>query len=199
MVVETDPLDLEELERRIVALLNCAHAGDDEGIVIRLGELVPDYNPGRAGPEESLGPGDGRILVIEDDTYTRMTLKRVLETSYQVLETRDYRGALEHLQAWRPDLVILGHELPDTNVQRLCARLKRENGGIPVILVGDSAEAVSPKVVSDLGADDRIYRPIPVDILKGRVRRLLTRGAPENGERGKREAGDLPYDHRRDG
>jgi dTDP-4-dehydrorhamnose reductase/CheY-like chemotaxis protein len=188
MVVETDPLDHEDLERKILALLDSAHAGDEKGVLLGLRELVPDYQPGRVDAEETLGLGDGRILVIEDDAYTRMTLKRVLETSYQVLDTRDYQGALQHLQVWRPDLVILGCELPDTNVRRLCARLKEENGGIPVILVGDSEEAVSPKVLSDVGADDRIYRPIPVDILRGRVQRLLSNGAPENGERGIRKA-----------
>jgi PleD family two-component response regulator len=99
-------------------------------------------------------------------------------------------------------LVILDLHLPNTNIRRLCARLKGEigrslagmgdkathggngnptaasertprNGAPAIILLAETADVASLNDVLALGADDRLYKPIPVNILEMRVRRLL--------------------------
>jgi DNA-binding response OmpR family regulator len=63
--------------------------------------------------------------------------------------------------------------LPGANIRRLCARLREGNGRIPIILLIESGEVASLQQILDLGADDRLYKPIPVHILETRVKRLL--------------------------
>jgi DNA-binding response OmpR family regulator len=63
----------------------------------------------------------------------------------------------------------------------MCSQLREGDGCVPILIVTGSAEAASLEQVRKLGADDRVYRPIPVNILETRVKRLLdtNRGARE--------------------
>jgi CheY-like chemotaxis protein len=171
MVVETDSVDPERVQRGIQRLLAHAVEGDDNAVYETLRSLVPEY--GRAGTRPDPPSDQSRILVVEQDGYTRTTLKRVLESRYHVLEASDRRRALCLVKEQKPDLIILNYDLPGVNIRRLCARIREGNGRIPIILLIESAEVASLQQILDLGADDRLYKPIPVHILETRVKRLL--------------------------
>jgi len=69
------------------------------------------------------------------------------------------------------------------NVRKLCATLKRANGDarLPLIVLANSSETTSLNQVLAMGADDWIYKPIPVSILENRVARLIKRTKGEEG------------------
>jgi FlaA1/EpsC-like NDP-sugar epimerase len=125
MVVETDPVDYDTLQIGIAKLLRHAVIGDEPALLAGLASLVPDYVKGK---DHELPPGEKgqRILLVEHDPYTRTTLKRILEGHYHVFEAENRRQALLRMNECRPDLVILDFHLPNTNIRRLCARLKAE-------------------------------------------------------------------------
>ncbi|HSB78785.1 MAG TPA: hypothetical protein VLM91_08360, partial [Candidatus Methylomirabilis sp.] len=133
------------------------------------------------------------------------------EGQYQILEAENRRLALLKFIECQPDLVILDFDLPNTNIRRLCARLKgevsklaswqtrafgfrdlgmvekkgsNEDGRPAIILLQETADVASLSDVVALGADDRVYKPIPVKILEMRVKRLLNRQG--TGDRGQR-------------
>ncbi|MBI3000226.1 MAG: response regulator transcription factor [Deltaproteobacteria bacterium] len=87
-----------------------------------------------------------------------------------------------------PHLVILDFHLPSVNIRRLCQKIKRENGNqyLPIILLANSADTTSLNQVLAMGADDRLYKPIPVSILETRVKSLLQR------EKARRQAPSHP-------
>lgn len=201
MVVETDPVDYEGLQAGIAKLVRHANKGDEFALLAALKTLVPDYVNGNSPVAVSRGKRE-RILLIEHDGYTRMTLKRILEGQYQVDEAENRRQAILRITECQPDLVILDLHLPNTNIRRLCARLKGEvgklanwqarafgkrengmaaengsngNGQAAIILLLETAEVASLNDVVALGADDRLYKPIPVNILESRVKVLLMR------------------------
>jgi len=176
MVVQTDPVDCAQLKAGIHELMKAAEAGEEELLLTRLKRLVPDYSVERIEPAVIPPEKQRRILLAVDDLYTRTTLKRILENSYQVFEAEDRRQALKQIKECNPHLVILDSNLRGANIRRLCRRLRRENGHPPIIVVMESAESASLEQVLDLGADDRLYKPIPVNILEGRVKRLIERG-----------------------
>jgi len=173
MVVEADPVDPGELEYGIQYLLAHAEAGNDDEVVGTLRALVPDFAPERIGPQTKTSTDRDRILLVAHDGYTRTTLKRVLESHYQVIEALDRRQAVQMVQEHRPDLVILDFALPGADIRRLCPHLQEGNGRPPIILLTESAEVASLQHVLDLGADDRLYKPIPLHILETRVKDLL--------------------------
>ncbi|MBI3015893.1 MAG: response regulator [Candidatus Tectomicrobia bacterium] len=67
--------------------------------------------------------------MVENDPYTRTTLKRILQARYQVFEAENDRQALLRVKQCEPHLVILDFHLPSVNIPRLCQKIKRENGG----------------------------------------------------------------------
>lgn len=176
LVVETDPVEYGSLHVGILELLKYAEAGEEPLLLAKLRTLVPDYENGvTSGPRQP--EKAHRILLVEDDPYTRTTLKRILESRYQVFEAASRHEANQRLGECVPDLVILDFHLPRTNVRRLCTRLREANGdrALPILVLVDSADSVSLADVLSLGADDRLYKPIPVNILESRVEGLLKR------------------------
>ncbi len=189
MIAQTNPIEYEVLEANIRDLVKTLDAEDEEVLIGRMMSLVPDYLP--ADEIEPAGAArESRILLIEDDPYTRATLRRILEGTYQVSEVETGRGAPPRVTEWGPDLVILDFHLPQTRVRRLCARIKQGNGkpNLPIILLTESADSASLEQVLALGADDRVYKPIQVDILEKRIKNLLNGNGPNSRMKGKRAA-----------
>ena len=179
MVVETDPVEHGDLERAIQELLQYAERGEEEALVSVLKALVPDYECSNIQTPAAAASLEHRILLIQHDAYTRTTLKRVLESKYRIYEVADRHRAVRVARECKPNLVILDFDLPGANIERMCSQLREGDGCVPIIVVTASAEAASLERVRKLGADDRVYRPIPVNILESRVKKLLESGEAE--------------------
>ena len=174
VVMETTPVDYDRLEAGIRELVADAKAGREEALVPRLHTLVPEYRGNGEYVPAPSGTRD-RILLAAPDAYTRSTLRRILENGYELAEAESRRQLIEKLDECAPHLVILDATLPTMSIRRLCTRIKNGNGHPPpsIILLTESAEAASLDQVRALGADDRLYRPIPVSVVEKRVRGLL--------------------------
>ncbi len=181
MIAQTDPIEYEVLETNILDLVKSLDGEDEEVLIGRMMSLVPDYTP--ADEVEAADPArEARILLIEDDPYTRATLRRILEGSYEVSEVESGNNVSQQVKEWGPDLVILDFHLPQARVRRMCAKIKQGNGkvNLPIIVLTESADSANLEQVLALGADDRVYRPIQVDILEKRVRDLLNGNGPNS-------------------
>jgi FlaA1/EpsC-like NDP-sugar epimerase/CheY-like chemotaxis protein len=174
MVVETDPADYEALRADLSELLRQAEVNDEPALLATLVRLAPGYVNGDE-PSPLLGNQAERILLVDHDSYTRTTLKRILEIRYLVYEAENRRQGLLQMKEHKPHLVILNMRLPSANIRRLCAKFKDENGNRPIIILAESAGAASLNDIFALGADDRLYKPIPVSILESRVKMLIKR------------------------
>ena len=178
MVVETTPPDYDRLAAGIRELLAARESGRAASLVSMLVALVPEYRPDGGAPL-SLPEARPRVLLADDDPYTRSTLKRILENRYNVFEATARRQLLEEIAARLPDVVILDHDLPGFGLRRLCAKIKTVNGhpAPGIILLTESAEVVSIERARALGADHRLYKPLQVDIVETRVKEAIeTRG-----------------------
>jgi DNA-binding response OmpR family regulator len=164
---------------------------DESAIARGLTALVPGYVNGHA-PASRLHERVARILIIENDSYTRTALKRMLQAHYAVLEAEDQHEGLRLAKESEPNLVILNFHLPRTNIERLCTRLREEGGEraesrepkaqsqitgetsrLSIILLVDSPDAISGDQLRALGADDLVYKPLPVSVVEKRVGDLL--------------------------
>jgi DNA-binding response OmpR family regulator len=117
-----------------------------------------------------------KLLIVEDDSPTRLLLQQVLEQAgYEVSVAGDGSDALNLLQRYGlPNLIIMDLGLPGMHGFVLSQQVKRM-GDIPIIYVtGDSAEA---SVVYGLEqyADDYITKPFNVREVLARVQRVLSR------------------------
>ena len=80
---------------------------------------------------ERLPVGQGEtILVVDDESVTRMMVRKVLEESqYRVLEAEDGTEALDIAGQTMPDLILLDVRMPRMNGFDTCHALRElENG-----------------------------------------------------------------------
>jgi two-component system KDP operon response regulator KdpE len=122
-----------------------------------------------------------RVLLVEDDP----SLRRVIELNlaacgYQVDVAASGTAALD-LSERHPDLIVVDLGLPDMDGIDLITQL-RASLTTP-ILVASARDARTAKVAALVaGADDYIVKPFGADQLMSRVRAVLRRPKPPNGE-----------------
>lgn len=120
-------------------------------------------------------------MIVEDDPAVGETLFRFLSRSgMSVCLASSGREAAALHESFRPDIVLLDLELPDTNGVSLIPWLIRSGNCGIIVLTGNGEEA--ERVVGiELGADDYIMKPPPMRELVARIRavhRRLARGKP---------------------
>jgi Response regulator containing CheY-like receiver, AAA-type ATPase, and DNA-binding domains len=124
---------------------------------------------------------DKRILVVDDDPDLVESISMKLESEgFRVDKAYDGVEAMEHIQATRPDLVILDVMMPRKNGYQLCDELKQSDDyrDIPVVLLTAVADAVPTTSYTHQDgkntlADDYVPKPIELDKLMAIVRENL--------------------------
>jgi len=116
-----------------------------------------------------------RVLVVDDNADMREYLKRLLSTSYQVLQAADGNMALALVRTARLDLIITDVMMPGLDGFALLKALRAEKAtaAIPVILL--SARAGEDAMLEGLqaGANDYLVKPFSAREALARVQAQL--------------------------
>jgi two-component system phosphate regulon response regulator PhoB len=118
------------------------------------------------------------ILVVEDEAPLLTLLRYNLEKQgFHVEEAADGQEALLRVAEARPDLVLLDWMLPSLSGLEVCRQIRRKPAtrDLPIIMVTARTEDQDAVRALDLGADDYITKPFPMDGLMARIRALLRR------------------------
>ena len=125
----------------------------------------------------------GRVLLAEDDRSVRDALVMALELEgYEVRATNDGEQALDVLDAFAPDVVVLDVMMPTVDGLTACRRLRARGIATPILML-TARDQVADRVSGlDAGADDYVVKPFSLDELLAR----LPRPAPSPPARGRR-------------
>ncbi len=122
-----------------------------------------------------------RVLVVEDEGDISNALAYSLRANGYEVHVADCGGlALDALDSFRPDLVLLDVMLPDMSGIEICRRLRKSPGPNQpaVIILSARAQEVDRVVGFEVGADDYVVKPFSLRELMLRVEaRLRTRKA----------------------
>ncbi|HNY17999.1 MAG TPA: response regulator transcription factor [Treponemataceae bacterium] len=123
-----------------------------------------------------------RILIIEDvkelaDLVALYLAKEGMETFWA--ETAEI--ALERIESWTPDLVILDINLPGMDGFQFLDRFRKAHA-TPVLIV--SARTADEDIIAGLGygADEFVSKPFSPRVLVARVRALIRRAEGSQGQ-----------------
>ena len=124
-----------------------------------------------------------KILIVEDDNDLREITTHSLEKErYVVSQAPDYRTALQKIEDYDYDCILLDIMLPDGNGLDLLAELHALGKHTNVIILS-AKDSLEDKVNGlDLGADDYLPKPFHLAELHARIKSLFRRKLRE-GER----------------
>lgn len=116
-----------------------------------------------------------QILIVEDETITRNTLKSIFEAEgYQVFEVSDGNQMHQILSNQQIHLVIMDINLPGKNGLMLARELREKTNTALMFLTGRNNE-IDKILGLEIGADDYITKPFNPRELAIRARNLLQR------------------------
>lgn len=135
-----------------------------------------------------------RILVVDDDLHIRRLLHGTLtRASYEVIEAKTGREALDLAAANAPDAILLDLGLSDRDGLELVPILL-QHAPVPLLVVS-ARESTDDKVAAlDLGADDYVTKPFDGEELLARLRAALRHKVIVQGTSPLLRAGDLRID-----
>ena len=120
-----------------------------------------------------------KIMMVDDEQTILKLLSRILEAEgYSVITTDNGRSALDLLEEYRPDLVILDIMMPGLDGFQILD-LIRQYSDVPVIMLSAKREVAIRRDTLNLGADDYVGKPFHVGELVARIRAKLRRAGSE--------------------
>ncbi len=126
-----------------------------------------------------------RILIADDDRAIREALSRALTLEgYDVVQASDGAAALSMIETSQPDVAVLDVMMPNVDGLTVCRVLRAERNRLPVLMLTARTETPDRVAGLDAGADDYLPKPFDLDELLARLRALLRRAKPDDGDAG---------------
>lgn len=123
-------------------------------------------------------PGQGHILIVDDDAGLRETLADFLETEgYAIRQAGNVTEARTALVQAQPDLLLLDINMPGGDGLTLAGELRAKTS-LPIIILSGKGSMVDKVVGLEVGADDYLAKPFELRELLARVRAVLRRARP---------------------
>ena len=116
-----------------------------------------------------------KILLVEDQEELRELLCKRLKKIYSVDACRDGEEALDYLNVYKYDIVLLDIMLPKVNGLQVLTWMRERRIDTPVILVTAKGEVEERVRGLDAGADDYLVKPFSYEELLARIRVLVRR------------------------
>jgi PAS domain S-box-containing protein len=127
-------------------------------------------------PKQSLDTGYETILLVDDEKFLVDINKDILERlGYRVFTRTSSHEALKDFKA-QPDnydLIITDMTMPEMTGDQFAREVKKIREDIPIILCTGFSEKVSPDSVKEMGIDDFLMKPVPMEALAKSVRSAL--------------------------
>ncbi len=126
-------------------------------------------------PQDSKGGEQShnlRILIADDEADLRSFLSSELSRNHEVIEARDGVEALELVNQYHPDLLLLDYMMPDKNGLEVCQEIRASENfsHLPIIMLTARADDEIKLECLRSGASDFVSKPFVLGELNLRVK-----------------------------
>jgi DNA-binding response OmpR family regulator len=116
-----------------------------------------------------------RILIIDDDeNIAELISLYLIKECFDTKVAYDGEAALNMVDTYNPDLILLDLMLPGIDGYEVCQRIRKVRN-TPVIILSAKGEVFDKVLGLKIGADDYIVKPFDSNELVARVRAVLRR------------------------
>lgn len=117
-----------------------------------------------------------RILIIEDDEYLRLSLKKALESDLYVVDHMgDGVNGSYIARTHDYNLIIIDYVLPGKNGLEVVKEIRGKGVNTPILIMSVRGEIDDKVNLLESGADDYIVKPFTYQEFRARVHALLRR------------------------
>jgi len=115
-----------------------------------------------------------KILIVEKDEKLRNLLEeKLMEEGYGVDSASRGTTALEKVDDFQPDLIVLSSKIKDIKGESICWEIRKEYPDLPVVLIFEKLESEKIRRFFKAGADDFVVKPMDIDNFLARIRARL--------------------------
>ena len=121
-----------------------------------------------------------KILIVDDSSLSRRTLRRILESAgYEVIEAAEGMAALETYFLEKPDLVLLDLVMKGMYGLDVLAKLREMDANAPVVVASADIQSSTREMVNEAGALGFINKPFVSEQVIAAVASALA-GGPQS-------------------
>jgi DNA-binding NtrC family response regulator len=114
------------------------------------------------------------ILVLDDEVDACDLIERILSSTYEVKAFTDEQAAIAFAKENRVDLAILDIKLREMSGVDVLASLKEVNPELRSIMLTGYPTVETAQRSMTLGAHEYLVKPIDIDELESKVKKVLT-------------------------
>ena len=116
-----------------------------------------------------------QILIVEDDKIIESALVESLtKWGFSAVGVKDLSNVMEQFHQVKPQIVLMDISLPFYNGYYWCGEI-RKISNIPILFLSSHSENMDIVMASNMGGDDYITKPFPMEVLVAKVQALLRR------------------------
>ena len=110
-----------------------------------------------------------KVLFVEDESAIRTAYARCFASSYEMAFAASGTEALQRLQNFAPDVLVLDMRLPDTDGVALLQEIRTSHPGLPVVVTTAYVHMEPLITVLDLGHSGYLVKPFTMDDLAAHI------------------------------
>ncbi|MCS7459526.1 response regulator transcription factor [Paenibacillus doosanensis] len=116
-----------------------------------------------------------KILIVDDEPEIIELIRLYLaKEGYEIISTDNGPSALDYMERYKPDMVILDILLPGMDGIEICRQIRR-NYHIPILFISCKSEDMDIILGLSIGGDDYVTKPFSPSQLVARVKAHLRR------------------------
>jgi len=117
-------------------------------------------------PEKPGKTMNAKILVVEDDSVSRLYFKQILKNfTSELLFAETGKEALQLFESQNPDVILMDIALPDINGLEIVRKIRETNKKVVIIAQTAYAMTDDRQKAFDAGCDDYVAKPIKTALL----------------------------------